>query len=147
MAKDFELLPHTADIKLRIYGKTLKELFRNALNGMFQSIGPHAPGCIKKEDRLVCESLPIKREVKVIAPDIELLLVDFLSEALYLSDAYDEAYLDADIHELDEKQIKGTLHGISITGFDVVEIKAVTYHNLVVHEVDGGWQAEVVFDI
>jgi len=147
MVKDFELLPHTADIKLRVYGKTLKELFRNALNGMFQSIGPHAQGCIKKEDRLVCESLPIKRKIEVTAPDIALLLVDFLSEALYLSDAHDEVYLDVNIHALDEKYIKVTLYGISITGFDVVEIKAVTYHDLVVHQVDGEWQAEVVFDI
>ncbi len=33
--KDFELVEHTADIGLKVYGKSEKELFINAARGMF----------------------------------------------------------------------------------------------------------------
>ncbi|PKN03349.1 hypothetical protein CVU75_02680 [Candidatus Dependentiae bacterium HGW-Dependentiae-1] len=148
MKKEFELLAHTADIKLRVYAQDRAELLRHALMGMFQSVRPQVPGCVVKEGRVLCSHLPISREVAVQSPDFEALLVDFLSEALYLSDVHNEAYFDATIHELDEKHVRATLRGAAITGFEVTEIKAVTYHDLVVRqELDGSWLAEIVFDI
>jgi len=147
MIKDFETLPHTADIKIHVYGLTLAEFFRNALIGMFQSVGPQSPECKLIEERLVCPQLPEHHEIELESHEIETLLVDFLSEALYLSDVHNEAYLDVTIHEVMTTHIKATLHGIKITGFEVVEIKAVTYHDLTVKKVDGVWQADIVFDI
>lgn len=147
MAKDFEQLSHTADIKIRVYGSTLKDLFRNAVIGMFQVIHPIVQGCHLKDDRLVCDQLPIARDVSISSIDVSALLVDFLSEALYLSDVHDEAYLDATIIALDSTAINATLHGIKISGFEGVEIKAVTYHDLQVKEIEGEWQADIVFDI
>ncbi len=148
MTKDFELLSHTADIKIRVFGATRAELFCHALIGMFQSIGPQVPGCTHKEGRLVCEHLPISHDITVQAPDFAALLINFLSEALYLSDVHNEAYLDVVIHEITETQVCATLAGVKITGFAGVEIKAVTYHELVVkQEKDGTWCAEIVFDI
>ena len=146
--KDFEQIPHTADIQLRVFGQTLPQFFRNAVVGMFQSIGPIAQGCTKTDGRLVCQSLPINHSVVIDgAIDLETLLVDFLSEALYLSDVHNEAYLDATVEQVSNTSIKATLHGVPVTGFEVVEIKAVTYHNLQVKQVDGIWQADIVFDI
>ncbi len=149
MVKDFEAIPHTADIEIRVYGRTLEELFRHALIGMFQSIGPQTnlPECRVEYDRLICDIFPRQHEIEVQSFDINSLLVDFLSEALYLSDVYDQAYLDVDIHQLTPKSIKATLHGIDITGFEVVEIKAVTYHDLDIKQRDGIWQTDIVFDI
>ena len=145
--KDFEQLPHTADMKIRAYGETIEQVFRNALVGMFQSIGPRAKGCRVQQERLVCDQLPEHHTVDVRARDRELLLVDFLSEALYLSDLHNQAYLDAEIHEMSDNHVRATLHGVAIEGFEVVEIKAVTYHELQVRQVNGIWQAEIVFDI
>lgn len=147
MKKDFEILPHTADLKIRVYGKTLKDLFANALIGMFQSICPQADGCTIIDNRLKCPELPIKRELTVESINKECLLVDFLSDALYLSDVHNEAYLNVIIHDLDDKKIRATLRGIKVQGFEVVEIKAVTYHDLVIKKVDDGWQVDIVFDI
>lgn len=147
MQLDFEQLPHTADIKIRVYGATLQELFRHALVGMFQCVKPHANQCKVIDDRLVCDQLPQQHEIAISSPDIEALLVDFLSEALALSDIYNEAYLDADIQQLSPTHIQATLRGVEITGFEVVEIKAVTYHELYVKQIDEHWQAEIVFDI
>ncbi len=147
MIKDFESLPHTADIKIRIYGKTLEELFRNAVIGMFQTIGPRVPGCRIENERVICDTLPEHHDIEIDAHDVVSLLVDFLSEVLYLSDVYDEAYLDAKIHEISDTYIKATIHGVKITGFEVVEIKAVTYHELEIKKVDDMLQADIVFDV
>lgn len=145
--KDFEMLPHTADIKIRASGRTMEELFKHALQGMFQSIRPHAPSCHEQDGRIICKALPAKHGIRLEAPDKEALLVDFLSQALYLSDVYDEAYFDVDIHKLTSTLIKAIVKGVKITGFDVVEIKAVTYNDLKVEYSGGSWVAEVVFDI
>ncbi len=147
MAKDFEQLPHTADIKIRVYGSSLKELFKNALIGMFQVIGPQAKGCQEKGGRLVCPTLPETHDVEVESIDKEALLVDFLSDALYLSDVHNEAYLDVDIYSLTDTKITAKLYGVKITGFSVVEMKAVTHHDLKIKEIDGEWQTDIVFDI
>jgi SHS2 domain-containing protein len=145
--RDFELVSHTADIKIRVFGKSLKDLFRNALVGMFQSIGPHASGCKVTNGRLVCPSLPVSHFINVSAIDLPNLLIDFLSEALYLSDVHNEAYLDATIDELNERHIKAKIYGIVVERFEVVEIKAVTYHGLQIKQISGLWQTEIVFDI
>ena len=147
MKKDFEQIPHTADIKIRVYGSTLQEFFSNALVGMFQVVGPHADGCKRVNDRLVCKELPQRHDIELQAGDINALLVDFLSEALYLSDVNDEAYLQVDIHELTDTHIKATVCGVTVTSFEVVEIKAVTYHDLDIKQLDGVWQSDLVFDI
>jgi SHS2 domain-containing protein len=146
MKKDFELLDHTADIKLRVYGKNLQELFRNALVGMFQSINPTSRMCRREQDRIVCDQLPEHHHVEVTAGDRELLLVDFLAQALYLCDVHNQIYLDAEFHEMSDTHLRVTLHGIRIDGFGV-EIKAVTYNDLVVKQVGDHWIAEIVFDI
>lgn len=144
---DFEQLPHTADLKIRVHGHTLADLFKNALVGMFQVIHPLSPHCQWENDRLKCAQLPEKRAITIQSIDVESLLVDFLSYALYLSDVHNEAYLDAQVHEIDEKNIYATVFGVKITGFEVVEIKAVTYHDLKIEKVNDTWQAEIVFDI
>lgn len=148
MAIDFELVEHTADLQLHVYGDSLAQLFRHAVIGMFQSIEPQANGCYKKNERIHCPELPIKRQVRLQAADAELLLVDFLSHALYLSDVNDEAYFDADIESISSTSLQATLKGVQIVGMEVVEIKAVTYHDLQVKQRDdGSWFANVVFDI
>lgn len=147
MKKDFLQLPHTADIKIRVVGKNLKELFANALYGMFQVVEPIAPDCTIVDGRISCKALPKEHVIEVRAIDVSALLVDFLSEALYLSDVYNEAYLDVAFQELNETHLKATLYGVPITGFQVVELKAVTYHDLSVIQKDGQWQADIVFDI
>ncbi len=147
MSKQFEQLAHTADIQIRVYGKTVKELFRHALIGMFQVVRPIAPGCRVVNDRVVCEKLPISREVSISSIDQSALLVDFLSDLLSLSDIHNEAYLDATIHELTDTQVSATAHGVNVTGFEVVELKAVTHHGCEIKKVGDEWQVDIVFDI
>jgi SHS2 domain-containing protein len=145
--KEFELIEHTADLKIRVYGKTLQDLFIHALRGMFQSLDPISPLCVYNNGNFECTRLTQKHSITLDAPDISSLLVDFLSEALYLSDTLNEAYFDAIIAHLTEHHIEVEILGVPITGFEVVEIKAVTYHDLNIKQINGIWQTDIVFDI
>lgn len=144
---DFQQIPHTADVQLRVQGATKQELFAHALEGMFQILSPRGTGCREQNGCLTCTNLPRTHTITVTAPDEESLLVDFLSAALCLSDTHHEAYLKVTFHELSATSLHATVHGIAITGFDVVEIKAVTHHLLAIKKIEGGWQTDIVFDI
>lgn len=147
MLPDFELISHTADLQIRVCGTTQAELFKHALIGMFQAIGPHADNCSRINHRIVCPTFTCHHDVTIEAHDIEQLLVDFLSQALYLSDVYNQAYLDVTITHITPTRIDATLHGVTVTSFEIVEIKAVTYHNLAITQHNGVWQTDIVFDI
>lgn len=147
MAHDFELIPHTADLQIRVYGATMQKLFEHALIGMFNAMRPINKHCSYTNDRLVCPTLPITRDFGVNSPDQTALLVDFLSYALYLSDVHNEAYLAATFQICDSTAAIGTFKGIAVEGFEESEIKAVTYHDLKLIQKDGMWQTDIVFDI
>jgi len=145
--KEFEIVPHTADLQIKAYGKSLENLFKNALKGMFQSIGPITKECSYINDQLVCEKFSVEHKIEINAPDVEQLLVDFLSEALYLSDVNDEAYLDVTFEKFSSTELVATIKGIKIQGFEVVEIKAVTYHDLKIEKENNLYSTNIVFDI
>jgi len=133
--KKYETLEHKADLKIRAFGRTKEELFLNMLKGMMEGLRPEG---IKKGK---------KRKVKISSPDFSALLVDFLSEALYLSQVNKEIYQDIKIKKLTDKKLEGELIGQKF-GRIGLDIKAVTYHSLDIHQKkDGTWEATVLFDI
>ncbi|MBU1008158.1 archease [Candidatus Dependentiae bacterium] len=136
MKQGFEVLSHTADLKIRVYGKNLQMLFCNTVKGMFESIGPLGKG-----------EVVVERSFDIFSHDLPSLLVDFLSEALYLSDVNGEAYFDVSIDEITNTRVRGVFRGVSINNFEMGEIKAVTHHGLRIEERDGAWVAEILFDL
>ena len=147
MKKDFEFMEHTADIKVKIYGDSLKDLYTNALKALFQTVLPTAKGCKFKDGQEVCSSFPIKRKISVVSTNRELLLVDFLSEVLSLMDTHDEAYGDVAISFLSDQEIIATLYGISSCDIKGEDVKAITYHELSIEKIDDQWHAIVIFDV
>lgn len=134
--KKYEILLHLADLKIRAFGKNKKELFLNMLLGMTESQKPEIRG--KKK---------IKRNIKIKSPDLEALLVDFLSQLLYLSQINREAYFEAEFKKFTDNEIEGNPIGQKVERFGE-DIKAVTYHGLNIHRrKDGSWEAIVLFDI
>lgn len=137
--KIWERLSHTADIKIRVYGATQRELFEHAVQAMFEVLGP-LPRYAKKEH-------VVERMLQVKAHDAESLLVDFLSDVLYLSEVHGESYDVCSIEQFRPWEISACVKGFPIEGFESGEIKAVTYHELKIVEDNGVWQADIVFDI
>ena len=148
--KKYEILEHKADLKIRAFGKDLKELFENAMIGMFESAKYEGGG------------RKIKKEIKVSSLDLSSLLVDFLSEVLYSSEVNRQVYYRIQFKKFTEKNIEGVLSGEELKRIGVA-VKGITYHNLDIHQKpersEGGrrkdilrpkdktWEATVLFDI
>ena len=134
--KKYEILEHKADLKIRAFGRRKRELFLNLLFGMAESQKAE----FKTRKR-------IKKEVKIKSPDLSTLLVDFLSEVLYLSQVNKEVYFKIEFDKFTDTEIEGKLIGQEVERFGE-DIKAVTYHGLDIRQLkDKTWEATVLFDI
>lgn len=145
----FYLVEHTADVQLAVKGETISKLFENAMHGMFFIMEPAIASCSMVAGNLHCSSWPITKKIDIQGSDLESLLVNFLSEILFLCDAYNEIYGLIDIQHLDKNHIVATLKGITLGENDALglEIKAVTYHDLSIIHDQTGWHTTIVFDI
>ena len=137
--KTYELIDHTADVGLKAYGKTLSEAFENAAKGMFDII----------TDSSEIESIG-QYDIELEAPNLEQLLVDWLSELLYLNTSRNQVFGFFKVN-LDEKNNKLTAkifgEKFTLSKHKIgSEIKAVTYHILEVKK-KKPYHVQVLFDI
>ncbi len=134
--KKYEILDHRADLKIKVFGRDKKELFLNALLGMTSGLRP---------TKLKTKSE--KRKIKISSSDLDALLVDFLSEALYLIQTNKEVYDDIKFKKFSNTEIEAELLGQKVKSFGE-DIKAVTYHDLDIRQKkDKTWEATILFDI
>jgi len=137
----FELIEHTADIGIRVAGKTYEELFTNAAIGLFSML-------VMKSG-----SGRAAKTVKIKADTIEDLLVVWLNEliGLFYVDKFLPLTFKLSIHTAkDAKLLSASLFGRRFDpcqGKVNMEIKAATYHNVKFEKKESGFQAEVIFDI
>ena len=137
--KIYEIVDHTADIGLKAYGKNLSECFSNAAKGMFDII----------TDKSEIETVG-QYDVTLDAPDMEQLLVDWLSELLFLHGANNMVFGFFKV-DLDEKKNRLSAHvfgePFNISKHKIgVEVKAVTYHMLEIRN-KRPYHVQVLFDI
>lgn len=134
--KRFEELDHTADVGIRAYGRTLDEIFANAAAGMFS---------------LITDLEAVKpvgeHEVKVTSHDLTSLLVDFLSELLYIHETEKVLLSEFDVKVSDitvDAHVRGERIDKARHPLHLM-VKAVTYHGITVDAEKG--EAQVIFDI
>jgi len=142
--KPYEIIDHTADVGLKANGATLKELFENAAKGMFEIIG--GAGLVKAERLKLKREIRIKKEVEAL----EELLVDWLSELLYIFNRDKVLFSAFEISELNNDGLSGKASGIKTDSTDTrlqTEIKAVTFHNLKIEENKNGFSSTIIFDV
>jgi len=137
--KTYELIDHTADVGIKAYGKTLSEAFEHAAKGMFDII----------TDSSEIDSVG-QYDIELEADDLEQLLVDWLSELLFLNSANNFVFGFFKV-EIDEKKktLKGRVFGekFNLSKHKIgAEIKAVTYHMLEVRNKQPR-HVQVLFDI
>jgi len=127
-------IDHKADWAVKVWANDFPGLLIESARAMFNLTGLR----LKSEPR---ES----RQIKLTAADRESLLVAFLSELIYLDE---QEGLGFDIFDLavDEFNLAAKIEGAAIVS-QQREIKAVTYHNLVVRETDGRLEVTIVFDV
>lgn len=134
--KKYEMLEHTADIKIRSYSQDLQELFKNSALGMMDFI--FGEGFEQKN----IEETDV---VEIKADDIEALLVEFLSELNFLINTNYRAYIDFEFEEFEDTHLKAKVWSCPAQAKEY--IKAVTYHELKIERTDEGWQATIIYDI
>ena len=87
------------------------------------------------------------RKIKVSSADLSALLVDFLSEILYLAQANKEAYDRVNFTKLTGNELAAELSGKKIERFGE-DIKAVTHHDMRIGKDEKGvWEAVILFDV
>lgn len=135
----YRQLDHTADVGLDITAPSLEALFSEAAEGMFSFMvdGP-APRPATTLD------------IRISGDDREALLVDWLRELLYLWHTRQRRYRKTVAWRASAHTVTAA---VMLDRFDpavheiIGEIKAVTYHQISVHEDSAGWRARVIFDV
>ena len=136
---EYEEIPHTSDIAIRVRGKDLKELFRNAAYGMFDVIA---------DLEGLKESVSIDVELK--APSKEELLVAWLDELLYNFFTKNIIFFKFDVAVVSDTGITAKASGRHVgenRNRLKTEIKAVTYHNLEIKKDSQNLTVDIVFDV
>jgi SHS2 domain-containing protein len=138
--QEFRVLEHTADIGFEAFGASREDVFRNAGRALMSLIIDLEK--VRPEDRV---------RVEARASDRQALLVNWLSEILYLQDTESWLFSDFKIDGLLDQSVRGAALG---ERFDPrrhqikLLVKAITYHQLALEETaDGLWRAQVYVDI
>ena len=136
MREPFEIVEHTADIGFVARGASLAELFANAARG-FMAI---AADTADVEERA-------ELAIEVTGEDTTSLLVNFLSEILYLLDTGRFVPARCAVDSIQPTVVRARLIGESRSHAWKLIVKAVTYHEIEVSEQAGEWSARVILDI
>lgn len=138
----FKFVEHTADMGVEIEATSFEELLSEALMALTDTL--------TEVERV---ELELELPVDLVAPSREDLLVEWLTELVYLFETESVLLRQTDLEVEREGggwRLRGTLrgehydperHGIKRL------IKAVTYHQLTVRSSRSGWSAHVILDI
>ena len=135
----FRILEHTADVGFEAWGATREEVFANAARALISLI-------VDLEVIAPCEEVPLQ----VRGPDPESVLVNWLSELLYLHDAEAWLFRDFEILSLQDDALSALARGEKLQRSRhpvKLLVKAITYHQLVLEKSSQGWRAQVYVDI
>jgi SHS2 domain-containing protein len=135
----FEVLPHTADVGLRVTASTLSSLFEDAGCGFFSLI----------VEQLLEIRPRQQKHFELSGGDVEYLLFDWLNELLFTFELERMLFCEFQV-SIDSEGLRATARGEQLdpTRHHLThEIKAITYHGLRVVRNPGGWLAEVIVDI
>jgi SHS2 domain-containing protein len=135
----YETMDHTADLGVRIFGRSCEEIFTNAAYALFDLWTD-----LQRVQKVFCYPIAVQ------ALDRDDLLIRWLSELLFLGTSAGYLFRDFSISQFNPTSLRAVACGEK---FDPsrheikTEIKAVTYHQVEIREKDGAWEAQVIFDI
>lgn len=134
----YELIDHTADVGIRVEAPTAAALFETAARALTELVTD------------VEAVMPrLERTVELQEQSLDVLLVSWLQELLYLLDTEGLAFSRFQV-SVDGTRLHAALWG---EPFDPElhpsksDIKAVTYHQLQVLKTGDSWEARVIFDV
>jgi SHS2 domain-containing protein len=152
----YKILSHTADLRLEVFGKTLEELFKNAVDVLSRILykrSINGPALAEPRRRQGVAAEELKETIKIQSVNLNALLVDFLNEILARSQINKAVYKVSGV----KCQVSGVSASVEaeLVGQKVEEfeedIKAVTYHEVnlqqTIYNKQQLWQTKLVLDI
>mgnify|MGYP000306511536 CR=1 FL=1 len=141
--KEYEYMEDiaTADVALRAYGKTVEEMFINAAKGM-ENLITNVEKIEPKESR----------DIEIHATDYFALLYQWLEQLLIYFDTEFMVFSKFNI-KIDQRgeefMLYGKIYGQKVTEDMEIkhEIKAVTYHEMGIEKIRGGFMCQVILDL
>jgi SHS2 domain-containing protein len=135
----YRLLDHPADVGIEAYGRSLSEAFEQAAFGLISTI-------------LNIESVECRdgRVISLQAADCEQLLVKWLTEILYLYDGAKFVAARFQIDELTSTALSAQVFGEPFSQdrhLTWLDVKAITYHQLLCEDSEAGARVQVFLDI
>ena len=137
----WEPSPHTADLAVEISAKEIAGLFHAALAGLL--------GSLEIDSSLTDESAIAEYSLHITFNEPESALVDFLNECIYLMEVEDLVPIRIGSLRLRENRMDAVLQCRVVTDKDLPEvghIKAATYSDLQIENIDGMYHAKEIFD-
>ncbi len=135
----YKIIDHTADVCVRVSGKSLEDIFIGSARAMMEVITD-------------VNKVKTSREVSITAygENYEELLVNWLQEILYLHEVEKMVFKDFEIKLENATGAVGKAYGekIDLGRHEFFSnIKAVTYHNLKIISSRDKYRVDIVFDI
>ena len=117
----------------------MAETFRNAARGLMSVIA--GTSVIEPEE---------ERSISIIGLDRENLFVRWLTEILFLYDAEKFLTTDVTFAIIDDTSLLATILGQKYDATKhelMLDVKAITYHKLMIEKIENNWTARVFVDI
>lgn len=130
----FREVTHTADWELEVWAPYLTNLLEQAAIGMYQLCGAEIGSGVR-----------LSRRIELEFHEPETLLIDFLTELIFLTETERLVFDEYRLYIIDRKFV-AEIFGSHYTSLSK-EIKAVTYHNLHITRAGSGLKANIVFDV
>ena len=139
MEPSYEIFDHTADAGIRVRAASLAELVAPAGEALYVIIG----------------DLEATRETAGVAFDLAgsdaaTLLRDYLHELLILFDRDSRMVTAADVETFTDQRLAVAVQAAAVDrdrSEYLREVKAITYHELGIRTIPGGYEATVIVDI
>lgn len=132
-------LSHTADLAVRVYGKDVKELFINALSGLYHVFV-----------RIEMFDPDRERDIELTSSDKEGLLVEWLNELIFIFRTEKMIVHDLEMVMLTHERLKARCVMARQKGDNCpvkAQIKAATYHGLEIKKKKGLYYTDIIFDV
>ena len=127
-SKPYQMLEHTADVAVRVWGPDLPALFAHAAMALFDLMAEPP-----MEDT-------VSREVSVSSYDREELLINWLNELIFMHEVDGETYDHFVIQSISPTELQATALG-GKTKRKLKTVKAATFHDLSIQETAEGLEA------
>ncbi|HKQ49837.1 MAG TPA: archease [Phycisphaerae bacterium] len=138
MQAGFELFDHTADVGIRVFAPDMNGLIEPAARGLYAVIG-----------ELAAKDSPQPFSLDLSGDDSALLLRDYLTELLILFER-DQSFVESSGSAFNAGGLSVRGRKFAVDEAKSVyyrEVKAITYHELAIRPVTGGYEATIIVDI